>query len=276
MVACNKYSFNKRVWATRPAAQNRIWKQLLLSRGCQVLEIPLLEIVKVNDRRDQQRIKDKIINLDQYQGVIFVSQNAAALAFEWIDELWPQIPTQLNFYAIGKRTASVIEEHLSSRGEAANLIALADNKSAMDSEAFLHLLSDREIRGEKYLIGRGKGGRPLLAQELEKRGAKVDYCELYERVLPATANKQMEAIQLDPCNDIITLFSGETLQNLLSVFNRNKMENWQTIPVVVPGARVVSIAQAAGFNHIISATNATDEAMWSALEQYLTADQYDQ
>jgi uroporphyrinogen-III synthase len=74
---------------------------------------------------------------------------------------------------------------------------------------------------------------------------------------------------------ILSLHSGESLQNLLGVLaqlpsaQQEKARAWMhNNLLLVPSQRIVDAAQAAGFKRIICAENATDNAMAAALLNY--------
>ena len=170
--------FNRRVLASRPIEQNIRWQQTLDQAGFAVLNIPLMEIVELTDEESVQKIKNRITQLDLYDGVIFVSQNAVAAAFDWIENYWPQLPAGIRFYAVGKTTAEVIERRVARlAGFVSGQTTYAEG--AMDSEALLaQLMQYGDPGNRKFLICRGAGGRPVLGDELTRTGARVDYCEL--------------------------------------------------------------------------------------------------
>lgn len=260
--------FNRRVLASRPVEQNIRWRQLLQRAGFAVLDIPLMEIVELTDDESVQKIKSRIIHLDLYDGVIFVSQNAVATAFDWIEDYWPQLPMAIRFYAVGKKTAEVIEQRVARlAGSVSGQTTYAEG--VMDSEALLaQLMQHGGLDNRKFLICRGAGGRPVLGDELTRKGARVDYCELYRRQLPADAVEKVVQIAFDATRDVLTVFSGETLDNLIAVFKSAKLSAWRDIPIVVPGKRVAEKARA-NFDRIVVAENATDEAMLNALVKFV-------
>ena len=63
-----------------------------------------------------------------------------------------------------------------------------------NSEALLAAASLRQVAGKRILILRGQEGRNLLGDELARRGAQVDYCEVYRRALPATGAADFERL----------------------------------------------------------------------------------
>ena len=114
-----------------------------------------------------------LLDLDQYHAVFFVSTNAAQLALQALQRLWPRWPVGVHWLAVGPATAEV----LSAAGMAAQ-----SPRTGFDSEALLELDCLRHLPGKRVLICRGDGGRELVAETLQRRGAEVDVLALYRRV----------------------------------------------------------------------------------------------
>lgn len=259
---------------TRPEAQAAPWAEQLQALGFSCARLNLLEISPVADANKIRAIKNKILDFDLYQKVIFVSQNAVNYGMDWLGDYWPQLPIGIDFFAVGATTA----KKLASYGVEVQDLAVSAS-GGMTSEDLLSAEHLQNVDGEKILIFRGCGGRGHLAEELRKRGAQVDYCELYERGLPIAAREQLLQLiaSTDPveAQTILSLHSGESLQNLMAVCMQ-LMPTEQSIArawmhnniLLVPSQRIVEAAQAAGFKRIICAENATDNAMTAALLDY--------
>ncbi|AOS96607.1 Uroporphyrinogen-III synthase [Microbulbifer aggregans] len=248
----------RRILVTRPSAQAAGWCRRLHSAGAEADCIPMLDIVPITDDSGCQAIKQRILDFDQIDHAIFVSRNAVRFGFEWLDAYWPQLPMGTRFYAIGAATAAALEEagvQCQSGGE------------SMDSEALLALPALQDLREQKALIFRGRGGRPLIGETLRERGARVDYCELYDRSLPDTAISQLAAYQHQP--DAIAVHSGETLQNLAHCIDACSRDALRRALLVCPSARVAAQGRELGFAHVVAATNAGDDAMFEALRRSL-------
>lgn len=253
-----------RVLVTRPRQQAAHWQRLLQAEGAATVALPLLEIEPINEdcTAEYHAIKTCIQNLDHYQHAIFVSQNAAHFGAQWIDRYWPQLPLGLAFYAVGTATAAVLRR-------AGFDVTAAD--SSMNSEELLQLPQLQKVAQQRVLIFRGVGGRPRLAQELTLRGARVDYCELYRRQIPDDAGALLRALVSCQPGDVISVHSGETLNNLwrlVSQLGKDGILNpdqWLQVPLLVPGERVQAQAAATGFHHVITAANASDLCMLEAL-----------
>lgn len=259
---------------TRPEAQAAPWATQLESLGFTTGRLNLLAITAVEDESKIRAIKNKILDFDLYQKVIFVSQNAVDYGMAWLEDYWPQLPMGIDYFAVGSTTA----KKLASYGLRVQDLAVSES-GGMTSEDLLSAEHLQDVDGEKILIFRGCGGRGHLAEELRKRGAWVDYCELYERQLPSAATAQLTEIiaaaGTQPAPMILCLHSGESLQNLQilidsldSTQQQKARMFFQSGLLLVPSQRLATAAQGAGFKRIICAENATDNAMTAALLNY--------
>jgi len=247
---------------TRPSAQAVPWAEQLRGLGARVDCIPLLEIRPLTHVDQQQAIKNCVLDLDRYQKVIFVSQNAVEYGCDWIDTYWPQLPMGVDFFAVGDTTA----RQLLARDFPVTDLARSQT-GAMTSETLLQAPGLQDVNGERILIMRGQGGRPQMGEVLAERGAQVDYCELYQRCLPdsaATSFAQLFDAAKHHLPVIITLHSGEALENLKIVLaGRQSVLN--NCYLLVPSERVLELARAAGLTQVVAAQNATDACMLQGL-----------
>lgn len=258
---------------TRLPAQGEGWAQQLhhLGFGCRLL--PLLQLQAPQDETRLRAIKNKILDFDLYQKAIFVSQNAVDYGMAWLEDYWPQLPIGIDYFAVGATTARRLADY----GIAVTDLAQSET-GGMTSEDLLQAPALQQVEGEKILIFRGLGGRGQLAESLRARGAWVDYCELYERIIPTQAQSQLEQLMVDAKHSssafILALHSGESLQNLLQLAAQLappvllQLQEW---PLLVPSERVAQLAREAGFTRVIAAQNATDTAMTQALLDYTQA-----
>jgi uroporphyrinogen-III synthase len=255
---------------TRPREQAEPWAKTLSELGASVSKIALMDIIPIEEPSQIQTIKNQILNLDHYQKVIFVSQNAVKYGLEWINNYWPQMPSSIHFFAIGETTAN----QLQTQGIAVTDLAQTQT-GPMNSESLLESAALKNIADQRILILRGLGGRSHLAEVLETRGAKVDYCELYTRQLPtAAAQHFMQLMDNVPMHNampaiIVTLHSGEALTNLVSVSNHlptQQQKLLRELVLLVPSNRVALNAANKGFNNVYTAENATDTCMLEQLD----------
>jgi len=255
----------KRILITRPAHQCAGWQATLASEGAASDCIPLLDIAPLNAESDPaavQAIKNLILDFDQFDHAIFVSQNAVRYGFDWLDDYWPQLPQGPRYYAVGAATARAII----ARGAEP---CVERERNSMDSEALLALTPLQNPQGERIVIFRGCGGRTLMGDTLRERGARVEYCELYQRLLPTQAAAQIGAYRADV--DAITVHSGETLDNLHHCLQQCDRSDLRALPLICPSTRVAGRARALGFARATAAANAGDPAMLATLREVLAA-----
>lgn len=247
-----------RVWATRPVHQNAEWHDALAALGVPVVDLPLIVIEPVQEPEEIQAVKNLILNFDQFHKVIFVSLNAVRETFTWLRDYWPQLPT-VEYIAVGSKTAEAVM---------AENLPVTSGVRTMDSDELLSLPQLQNVWGQKILICRGRGGLPIMGEVLRERGAIVHYCELYYRRLPANAVIQAKPLLSQCAKDVIPVFSGETLQNLLKVLDAHGVTE-RGMTLVVPGKRVCQEAEKLGFSRIITAQNAATATMLAAVQEAL-------
>ncbi len=240
------------IWLTRPEGQGAGLRAALEGLGANVQLLPLLVIRPL---ALSPADKQKLIDLDRYDLVFFVSTNAASLGLEAIGQWWPQYPVGVANFAVGPGTAAILEQHgLSVRFPA----------ERMTSEAMLALPELQHIEGKKALIVRGVGGREIIAEGLRARGVTVDYAELYERALPAYERRFLEELARDRAPSAIVISSAEALDNLKTLF-APLASTWTQLPLVVSSPRLAAHAGALGFQRAHTIEGATDPAIIAGL-----------
>lgn len=249
----------KRILVTRPLEQNATLVEALRQRGDQPLVFPLLAIeVFTEDLHPQPcaTIRAVVQRLDEFSHLVFISTNAAAAGYAWIDRYWPQLPAG-HWYAIGEATAAALSRHG---------VKVETAGQAMNSESLLQHPCLQQLHGQKVLVFRGEGGREQLRDVLQQRGARVEYCEVYRRRTVVHGPGELASLLLQGI-DAVTVTSGETLQLLLDQATNDGIKaDMQKIPLVVPGERVARLACEAGFSRVRAAANAGVAAMLQALD----------
>jgi len=178
-----------------------------------------------------------------------------AYGIEWMEQFWPQWPVGIQWYAMGMATAKALLRR--------DLVASSPTV-AMNSEALLEIMDLRNIAEEKVLIVRGVGGREYLAERLRANGATVNYAECYQRQIPNKPAGELSAIIESQQITAACINSGESLENLISLAGDGVL---RSLAVVVPSERVAQMAEQQGFNRVIQADNASDDACIAALQQ---------
>jgi uroporphyrinogen-III synthase len=149
-------------------------------------------------------------------------------------------------------------------------------KGEFSSEGLLKMpgLSAHEIEGKRILIIRGAGGRELLAQSLQQRGATVDYCEVYERVVPeAPLGKVLRAHHIT-APDIAIITSPEALTNLAAKIDSEGLDVLYDVPLMVAGGRTAQEVERLGFTmDPVVVDNPGDQCVVDALLRWAADEQ---
>ena len=248
----------RRILVTRPTGDaSDILCAALKMDGYEVFSQPLLVLQRLPQIPVVQR--NMLLHLDRYRHVIFISSNAVQFGMALIEDYWPQLPIDLNWYAIGAATASKLERF--------GIEALTPG-SAMTSEGLLALSLLQNVREQRVLIVKGQGGRDTLTQELTRRGALVDELPCYRRCLPEMSAGELAANLTQWCIDVIMITSGEGLSNLQVLLSPAETTKLKRIGLIVPSQRVANMAHNAGFEQVVTAENASDLAMLRALKEW--------
>jgi uroporphyrinogen-III synthase len=246
--------YGKYIAITRPSEQAKnLSARIELAGGTPIL-FPLIAIIPLED----YALFDKAISqVDNYDWAIFISSNAVQNGMPHL--LKNGIPPNLRFAAIGPVTAN----ELVSFG-AKNVLIPIDR---FDSEAFLEMPEMQNVNGIKFMIFRGIGGREILAETLQKRGAHVTFAECYRRTNPQNNCDVLLNLWNDNKLHGIVVTSTEAMQYLL---NLAENDTWlKKTPIFVNHERVAIRPLSLGLQLHIAETGG-DEAMFELLRTTLS------
>ncbi len=242
----NKKKYN--ILVTRPEHQAESLCNLIEQQGWHCVRFPTLKIEAINNATIQHQLE----TIYQYDWLIFISANAVNFAVKANDG---KIDTfeETSIAVIGSATGNVLKSF-------GMTIALAP-KSNFNSDGLLETEQMKQVQNKSCLIARGKGGREILANSLRERGAKVDYLEVYSRIMPESNNlKVIEMVQQQTL-DVVTITSGDALKNLLLMLGNEHHEKLFSVPLVVISNRIKKIAENIGFKRIIVTERPADRAI---------------
>jgi len=241
---------------TRPAHQAEALINRLTSKGAEVLHFPTIEIGPAPHSAELTSLLD---GLDRYQYAIFISPNAVQYAARLVD--LAGLPATLKIAAIGPGTARALTAH----GRKPDMLP----RDGASSEALLKLKALNAVNGKRVLIFRGQGGRELLAETLEERGAEVDYAEVYRRSVPRPELSALQRWFRDGRVDAIVVTSREALLNLDRMLSPALTPYLRASQLLVSSARLIKLASALGIRRRpLIADDAGDAALQAALAQW--------
>jgi uroporphyrinogen-III synthase len=250
-----------RVLVTRPADQAVPLCRLIAEAGGEALRLPTLDI-RDPDPRDAARLNAVIDALDTYDLAVFISVNAVARGMEFIRarRTWP---ATVKVATVGASSAQA----LTRCGLAVDLVPAHQ----FNSEALLALKELQDMRGKRVVIFRGNGGRDVLRDALIRRGAVVDYAEVYRRACPMIDPGEIAHFWQPGAVDLITVTSNESLQNLHVMAGPQGRPLLREMRLVVISLRQAALAVELGFRHKpLVAANAGDEAILAVLMDYVS------
>ena len=180
-----------KVLVTRPRQHISKTADLLRKKGAEVLELPSICTVPVEDN---SRLYEAFEKLDTYQWIIFTSPAGVEIFFDEMDRKEMDVRSlgQAKIAVIGEGTKKKLKEHH----------LLADfMPSVYDGETLGTELA-KELQGdEKILIPRAEAGNKKLTELLEQTGAKVDdiatYTTCYEKSRLIDEKKEFETGSVD-------------------------------------------------------------------------------
>ena len=175
--------------------------------GCQVIEIPFIEIRKPSSYKP---LDTALRNLASYDWLILTSVNGVEALFERVAKLKLNNSTlsHLRIAAIGPATKAAIERH--------RLIVRVTPMEYV-AESVVAALR-RRVKGKRVLLVRAKVARDVIPRELRQAGATVDVIEAYETVVPEASKRCLKAAlggKRKP--HAITFTSSSTVKNFVSL-----------------------------------------------------------
>ena len=240
--------FNKTILITRPGGREAHLRHIIERAGGKIIHYPVFNINPPSIREVEQ-LKHLREQLQHFDMAIFISPTAVEQSLLY----FPVLPEHLTIVSIGSKTTQVLQQHN---------IHVDLEAPGHNTESLLQTIEFQKptIQNQRILIFRGAGGRALLGDSLIHRGAQVEYVETYRRVIPPhppLTKQQLKTLSA------ITISSNEGLDNLLILMEDPSL--LIDIPLVVPGQRAATLARQHGFKTIITANNATDDAVLIAL-----------
>ncbi len=242
---------HKTVLVTRPEGLQHKLRDLLTQAGARPVHYAAIEITAPADDSSREHAREHFSDFDI---AIFISPTAVKTTLDYM----PVDDSNCKLGAIGSRSQRALEQ--------AGL-KVSIQPQGHDSESLLQHpgLQVSEVAGKNIVIFRGEDGRDVLAQELRNRGASVHYAAMYRRICPQ--HSQPFDTRFINSLDAITISSNEGLQNLYDMAMKGQADKHALLatPLCVPGQRALKLGQSLGFHHIEVADNATDDAMFRAV-----------
>jgi uroporphyrinogen-III synthase len=221
-----------RVLVSRAKKQAGVLSLALRNLGCEVIEIPFIEIRKP---RSYQPLDTALQQLAAYDWLILTSVNGVEALFERMGKkkLDTSVLAKLKIAAIGPATKKAVEEH--------GLQVTVTPKEYV-AESVVSALR-RRVNGQRVLLVRAKVARDVIPRELRKAGAEVDVVEAYETITPKSSEKRLRAVLASKARKphAITFTSSSTVKNFVGLLGLQRARAALKKPMPHHGVHTASI-----------------------------------
>lgn len=236
---------------TRPLEQGKLLTRQIKRSGGQVISCPTLSIRQSSDNW----IKN-LPTLSSVDQAIFISANAVDYSQMPLAQQKIQWPDSIHVIAIGHGTQKALLKYA---------ICADALPVKADSEHLLSLPELQSVKNQCILLFKGEGGRPLIAETLRERGAKLYELNVYSRQLPVINRQSFERCWRDELVDIILFTSQQAMHNLFFLFGEQAYDWLKRTPCLVISERLANDAALLGIKTIL---RCTPETMMDALQHF--------
>ena len=248
---------------TRPAHQQADLTQMLQFDGARVLSFPLIAIEPINTSAAPGSLAKSVLSpisrpISNYDILLFVSRNAVEGAFRFIETT--DLRASTCFGVIGSATRTALAAALDdSHFDLAGCLVAGE---PYNSETLLQAQALQQVAGKRVLILRGQHGRNLLGDELARRGAEVEYAEVYRRVVPRHEVGIFNQLTATCFPTLVILTSDEGMQNLFKLVDASAAQALCRVPWLLISERMRESARKLGHNaSVLIARNASDKGI---------------
>lgn len=244
------------ILVTRPSPAGEELVSRLRALGQVAYSFPLIEFYP---GRQLECLPGLLADLRTDDLVFILSRHVVRYANPLLTKKGIGWPEKLSWFAIGRTTALAFHtvSHLPVRYP-------LDRET---SEVLLQLPELQNIAGKRALILRGNGGRAVLGETLAARGAKVEYCECYQRNARIYDGTEEAFRWRERGITTLVVTSGEMLRQLYALVPEWYRNNWLLhCQLVVVSERLAILARDLGWQDIRIADNADNDALLRALQ----------
>lgn len=191
-----------KVLVTRPKGRSSRTSQLLREKGAEVLELPSIRTVALED---QSRLYEALDRVSQYQWAVFTSPTGAEIFFDQLKKHRKDIRSLagLKLAAIGQGTRKVLED----KGLLVDLMPEVYDGDSL-GEALAALLQG----GERILLPRARKGNENLVRLMEAAGGIVEDIPTYDTVYETGGLIDVKKELQEHAIDCVVFTSASTVQ----------------------------------------------------------------
>ena len=239
------------IFVTRPSPEGEKLSELFNQANLPAQHLPFF---KISQGRDILQLQHQLNQLLPQDIVIVVSPQVTHAINHYITNL--TMPRDISYFAIGKKSAQLFKQFTEVE------VNYPDRE---DSEGLLVLLQQQSVKQRNILILCGNSGRPLLAQTLKARQAKVKLIECYSRT----------PIIYQP--DILSEHISQQLIIITSIEHLNQLESYSSDEhkkqscLLVTSQRIFTKAKELTWQNVLLVNSADNQTIFNAVKQHFPA-----
>ena len=234
------------VISLRPVGGHAPLRRAAATLGARTLALSPWRIAPRDDAETRRALRDAL----RADTVVFTSP-AAVRAASALQALRPRRGQA--WLAVGAGTASALRR------------AGIDDVQAparMDSEGLLDLPALRDVRGRTIALVTAPGGRGVIAQALQARGATLQRADVYARVPVSPAAAAVARLRtLGSTPLLLALSSGEALLGVLAALPSDAATRLRGARVLAASERLATLARDHGFGDVVVAADARPRSL---------------
>ncbi len=248
--------FGKRIVVTRAATQAPLLSEKLRDLGADVLEMPATQVVRL----DLAPLRTAIARIDEYQWIIFTSQNAVPIFWEQLLGAGrdARALAGVRVAAVGPATAGALLEH-------GILVDVVPERFV--AESLLEKLAARDdMAGASVLYVTAEGARDVLPAGLEELGASVERIDAYRSIIDGSGAKRLRRALEKGDVDLVTFTSASSVRGYVEAAGE---EVSRRAPAASIGPTTSEAIALAGIDLEVEASESTIDGLVDAIERAL-------
>ncbi|OCF93747.1 hypothetical protein A9G17_11800 [Gilliamella sp. wkB7] len=236
------------ILVTRPSPEGEKLTELFNQANLPAQHLPFF---KISQGRDILQLQHQLNQLLPQDIVIVVSPQVTHVINQYFTNL--TLPKNISYFAIGKKSAQLFKQFTEIE------VNYPDRE---DSEGLLVLLQQQSVKQRNILILCGNSSRPLLAQTLRSRQAKVKLIECYSRT----------PIIYQP--DILSEHISQQLIIITSIEHLNQLESYSSDEhkkqsrLLVTSQRIFTKAKELTWQNVLLVNSADNQTVFNAVKQH--------
>ena len=250
----NRPLFGRRIVVTRAAQQSAALTDRLTELGADVIEMPATRTARL----DLAPLRSEIARLDDYQWLIFTSQNAVSIFWEQLlgGGRDARALAGLAIAAVGPATAGALLE----RGIAVDVIP-----ERFVAEGLLEKLGDRDdVSGARVLYVTAEGSREVLPEGLTSLGAELNVIHAYRSIQDGRGAARLRKALESGTVSAATFTSASAVHSYVDLVGE---EASLRAPAVTIGPQTSEAVSAAGIELLAEAEESTTDGLIAAVER---------